>query len=725
MFIKLLNGLTRFSRWHVVALVLLFLAVGVYGDSARAMIVTKTLGNTTVGTQLAAFAKDVKWGNKRVLSDVAEVSKLTLDSVGGSSTAHVKGMIYDANGSGMPGALVATTDELTLAAGATRSWRDLTFATPPTLQPGTYFLIMITDSNSGQHGFNPVSGVKEYYNTDSYVDGPANPFGLATISGGNYDDSFYMTYTTSVPDPPHNFATGSIPAPKYGVYEVVLTGNGSVSNPFDTVATVTFIPPSGSGSAKTIEAFYDGGNTWKARVYTSEVGDWTWSSASAADPGLDGQNGSFSTTGSELRGMLRKHSTNSKQWMTDNDQTFLGIGDTAYYLFARTNKDGTTISEPTFQQYIQDDAALNINSIFADLNGGGYLDAQWKNIFSDTGSYNSPNLPAFQTTDQRLVWLLDNYPNIYINLDMLPENSSGGSGGDSQPDNTFWSNLSSTQRTRLLRHILARYSAFPQIFWTITNDTKYGPSYPKNTAMVDEAGSYFAAHDPWQHLLGTGQNRDATYYFASASWNSYIRLETSWAYGADEIASYSAYPQHVYNSEDYYEGSSDITNPQYFYRWLFWSWLTSGATPTYGSWWWDRLVPYTQAGWTGLNSVKYIAPYLNSKKIDLAQWQEADSLATDINRTTGDRRPQAMRSGTSEYLIYHPNASSAGSNPSLNKKKTARIQLNLTAASGTFNVEWFRASDGLTQSGGTINGGASRDFTAPWKGQDVVLYLKK
>ncbi|MBI2009380.1 hypothetical protein HYS84_03130, partial [Candidatus Saccharibacteria bacterium] len=130
-------------------------------------------------------------------------------------------------------------------------------------------------------------------------------------------------------------------------------------------------------------------------------------------------------------------------------------------------------------------------------------------------------------------------------------------------------------------------------------------------------------------------------------------------------------------------------------------------------------------GWTGLNSVKHIPTYLNSKNIDLAQWQEADSLATDINRATGDRRPQAMRSGTSEYLIYHPNAASAGSSPSLNKKKAAGIRLNLTAASGTFNVEWFRASDGLTQSGGTVSGGASRDFTAPWTGQDVVLYIKK
>lgn len=34
-------------------------------------------------------------------------------------------------------------------------------------------------------------------------------------------------------------------ARKFGVYEIVLTGDGAVTNPFDTQATVTFTPPSG------------------------------------------------------------------------------------------------------------------------------------------------------------------------------------------------------------------------------------------------------------------------------------------------------------------------------------------------------------------------------------------------------------------------------------------------------------------------------------------------
>ena len=48
--------------------------------------------------------------------------------------------------------------------------------------------------------------------------------------------------------------TGSGPARQFGTHEIVLAGNGSVSNPFNTVARVTFTPPSGPGGAKTVLA---------------------------------------------------------------------------------------------------------------------------------------------------------------------------------------------------------------------------------------------------------------------------------------------------------------------------------------------------------------------------------------------------------------------------------------------------------------------------------------
>lgn len=101
-----------------------------------------------------------------------------------------------------------------------------------------------------------------------------------------------------------NFSSGTDSAVKFSVHEIVLTGNGSVPNPFDTIVNVQFTPPSGSTNAKTVWAFYDGDNTWRARVYVSEIGPWRWESHSAMDSQLDSRAGNFESVDSNLRGRL-------------------------------------------------------------------------------------------------------------------------------------------------------------------------------------------------------------------------------------------------------------------------------------------------------------------------------------------------------------------------------------------------------------------------------------
>ena len=53
--------------------------------------------------------------------------------------------------------------------------------------------------------------------------------------------------------------------------------------------------------------------------------------------------------------------------------------------------------------------------------------------------------------------------------------------------------------------------------------------------------------------------------------------------------------------------------------------------------------------------------------------------------------------------------------------------LDLSATSGTLSLEWVRVgnSAGTVQSGGSINGGATRTLTPPWAGEDAVAYLEQ
>lgn len=536
-----------------------------------------------------------------------------------------------------------------------------------------------------------------------------------------------------------NVSRESEPAQRFGVHEIVLTGNGAAANPFDTEATVTFSAP--EGGSTTVHAFYDGGNTWRARVYVTAAGDWRWRSAAPGDAGLDGKEGSFPAVAGPLRGMLKPHTDNPRQWMTDDGRTFLNFSDTAYYLFSDRALDGSPLTDATFRDYVTQAAAHNITSLRANV--ALLRDPEWASYFADA-SREKINFVSFQRTDARMEWMLNHYPDLYLQLILVPESNTGW-----KKDETFWAALPAATRTRLMKHLIARYAAWPQVFWLIGNDYAYGDKHPNNTAQAHEWGAYFAAHDPWGHLLSTGRNRHEPAPFPSAPWNTYLHLETAAALAAGQIDQHAEWPRHVFNGEDQYEYPApkaerrpapaaagdphqeplpparrlESDHARYFYRWLFWSWLLSGGSANYGTADWNHLKPYETTTYTGLDSVRHILPYFTERKIDPAQWTPDDARAWDAEGVTGDRKVQAMRHGTRELLVYHPNAARAGLAPVL-KAGAATLRADLRGFPETLDAEWFRAHDGVVQPGGTVAGGGIVDLAAPWEGHDVVLHLK-
>jgi hypothetical protein len=549
---------------------------------------------------------------------------------------------------------------------------------------------------------------------------PSTTTGPWSVTAGGQTATSSTNFTVAALAPTSCFAVDNQVVQLRGVYEIHLTGTVTGNSPYDTVCNVTFTPPSGSGLAKTVQAFWDGGTVWRARVYANETGRWTWTTASPTDALLNGKSGFFdcdySVAVNYIGGKLHKHPTNDKRWRIDDGRTFIGIGDTEYNLFSRTWDDGTTaVSTAVFQQSVADVAALKVNLIFADLNGGGYHDPTWGNFWSDVGTYDTPNLAAFQKTDERLVWMLQTWPNIYVNLNCLAESPNGDN-----VDTALWATLTTAKKQRFMRHIIARFAAFPQITWCWTNDTTFDGSHPNNTAMVNEVGAYFLANDKWNNLRGTGAGRNETAGFLASSWLSYVRVETGSSLEATQIATYSATAAHVYNSEDVYEGSG-ISNPAYYFRWLWSSWILSGGTATYGNTNYDRQVAYQATAFTGLDSAPNVANYFQTRAVDTALFTPDDSIVTDIDGATGARKPHAMVK-SDQIFVYHPNSAGAGITASL-KGTAAKPRVDLTAYAGTWDVEWHRLSDGTVATGTPVAGSASRDFTAPWTGVDVYLRL--
>ena len=216
-----------------------------------------------------------------------------------------------------------------------------------------------------------------------------------------------------------NFSTGAEQARRFGVHEVVLTEPAGSGNPFDLDATVKFTPPSGPANAVTVQAFHDGGSTWRARVYVTETGRWLWTSSCPMDRALDGKSGTFTAVGSTLRGMLRKHTVNSRAWMTDDGRWFANISDTAYLLFHGSRA-------PMWREYVRDMAAKGITCMrVASLGGwGGTPGAEvddnnfwvWNDpwpggVAPDCSRF---DLAKFQNSEERLKWMLRNHPDIYL-----------------------------------------------------------------------------------------------------------------------------------------------------------------------------------------------------------------------------------------------------------------------------------------------------------------------
>jgi len=63
-----------------------------------------------------------------------------------------------------------------------------------------------------------------------------------------------------------------------------------------------------------------------------------------------------------------------------------------------------------------------------------------------------------------------------------------------------------------------------------------------------------------------------------------------------------------------------------------------------------------------------------------------------------------------EYLVYSP--------------ENVEVTVDLSAVSGSMDVEWMRPDDGTVTRAGVIEGGGRRSLKAPFEG-DAVLYLRR
>lgn len=298
----------------------------------------------------------------------------------------------------------------------------------------------------------------------------------------------------------------------HGRFEAVLESERQYSHPVHDVRVA--LEFSSDEETRSVQAFWDGGRTWRARFSPNRFGRWTWRSTSseATDAGLHEQDGNFECTAPATSNPFAQHgplrvSPSGHYLMHADGQPFFWLADTAW--------SGPLKAEEThWAEYLWDRSQKGFNVI-------QFVAMQWIGSAADAcgrPAYLGRNKiciePAFfQRLDRRieminelgmiaapvLAWAADwNAESLHLN-----------------PGHT----LPEEELMVLLRYIVSRYGAH-QVVWILAGDGTYAGSEGKRwrrigrsvfshtdrLATVHPAGKRWIAVDfknePWFRLNG-------------------------------------------------------------------------------------------------------------------------------------------------------------------------------------------------------------------------------
>jgi hypothetical protein len=511
-----------------------------------------------------------------------------------------------------------------------------------------------------------------------------------------------------------------------GVYELTFNTSSAGRDPYYEVKLyVTFVTPDG-GHVQT-EGFFDGGTLFKGRAYCNQVGPWKWFSTSN-DPAMNGISGEFQVIPSNLKGKLVIHPDDPYQFAYDNGDWFLHIGDTGYrYVVA---------SEPYWQKYIDQASEMGVTKIrtwFAmGRNRVGHLFMEDQKTIA---------LYYWKEIERRIIYSLENYPHIILQLIPYAE------------DAILVNRYSEGDPASLMvpRYAQARWSSFPNVQWTISNDliiikddeqTLTGRQARFNA--INRIGKDMSEREPWGTLITNHQSRFQGNDFYNEQWMDITSIHDLDHVHGNKILEYREKKgQPVVLDEDRYEHWRPPVHRRYFFRRLMWGTLLSGGHATYGglrtyeAYGGDRMgaqigdyLPddgeetgvwgYFDANRKGIlqqgaHDFRHIHTFFQSSGITLTGMIPEDGLAGN------DPLRYKCIQNDDTHIIYLANPS--GDEPQNDYAALTVPEATLQLAKGDYHIQWFDPRSGNWVNGGIIKGG-SHTLKAPGQ-EDWVLLVRK
>ncbi len=292
--------------------------------------------------------------------------------------------------------------------------------------------------------------------------------------------------------------------------DIALSALGTYSNPYiDVSISAKFTGP--SGVTKNIQGYWDGGNVFKVRFTPTVVGTWSYSiSSSPADPGLS-QSGTISVGAPQTgdHGFLRRDPNNPYTFVFDDRTRFFVMGQTYYGIILNALDNGS------WQTAVLNSKNYGFTKIRLLLfnwqpGAGAYYGHPYAQPF--TTDHDHINLAYWQEMDQVISYMQSQ--GMIADLILFAD------------DKTSWG--TPAQNDRYLSYAIARYAAYPNLIWCVSNEWNYTDQPQKE---IDHLGAMIASQDPYmyegqaQRPLSVHQQTRIDFQFFGSSWPAHAIIQ--------------------------------------------------------------------------------------------------------------------------------------------------------------------------------------------------------
>ena len=474
---------------------------------------------------------------------------------------------------------------------------------------------------------------------------------------------------------------------KYGLFEKSFVSSTPYVQPFlDVTLSVRVNGP--QGESFEVDGYWYEGKTWKVRIMPFSVGRWTYETESN-EPSLDGITGHFDCLASSHPGILHVSTSRPYTFQLSGGHPFFWMGETCWKLFS----DKANFTDGSFQDYLtrrKEQKFSAIHFLFGIeenvKNEGGFL---W-----NSKPQEQLNPEFFKWADKRFSFLdsLGMVTGIFITWSQS------------------FASHSKQQFERFERYLIARYGAYPLIYWIIAGEFDEAGSisdYRYHGQVINQQDPYdhpISIHPDQSDTQNIGSNR----IFRNDDWLSFIVHQyPSFGLGEhtpQELYDFTLtdrqYGKPVVNAEFYYEGHNyhgQIIHPNKI-RKIAWAIVMGGGFPTYGH---TNIIFADDLSNTETPGAQYMTLlYTFFEGVD---WWKFDPTPERVNNG------YCLGRSTGECIVYLPSG--------------GEVTVDLTGYEGPFGAEWYDPKTGNRSAAQTAFGGSEPSYTSPFNG-DAALQLR-